>query len=58
MKPPVIMGGAQTTSFFDSLLADMPAVDILVPGEGGQPLVELLAALETGAPDALTCARS
>lgn len=47
---PVILGAAHVTSFYDGLLADMPAVDILVPGEGEQTLVELLAALETGAP--------
>ena len=47
---PIIMGGAHVTSFFDSIPADMPEVDILVPGEGEQTLVELLAAMQSGAP--------
>jgi radical SAM superfamily enzyme YgiQ (UPF0313 family) len=47
---PIVMGGPHVTSFPDTTLHECASVDILIPGEGERPFVDVLQCLGNGRP--------
>jgi radical SAM superfamily enzyme YgiQ (UPF0313 family) len=47
---PIIMGGPHVTSFARSILGECPEVDVLIPGDAEDVLVEVIGCLERGEP--------
>ncbi len=43
---PIVMGGPHVSSFWEHILEECPAIDVLVPGEGEETLAELLDCLD------------
>jgi radical SAM superfamily enzyme YgiQ (UPF0313 family) len=43
---PIIMGGAHVTSFWENILDQCPAIDVLIPGEGELAFGEILDCIE------------